>query len=72
MDGTSLSGNWATDKVCPASDSSSCAADFRFVAIKSQSGLQSFEDGILGMWFGASADLDVSYMKWLQNKSVVT
>ena len=52
MDGTSLYGQLAYDRVCPTTDTNSCANDFLFVAISSASGLRDYEDGIIGLWSG--------------------
>jgi len=52
MDGTSLSGQLAYDRVCPTDNDDSCADDFKFVAISSASGLRDYEDGIIGLWSG--------------------
>ena len=72
LDGTSLTGNWATDRTCPASDETSCAANFRFIAIKSQSGLKTTEDGICGMWSGQHASENTLYMTQLKAKGAVS
>lgn len=54
MDGTSLYGQLAYDRVCPTTNDDSCADDFLFVAISSASGLRDYEDGIIGLWSGNS------------------
>ena len=56
MDGTKLKGFYGTDRVCPTTDTGSCANDFKFVAISEASGLQSYEDGVVGMWSGNTDD----------------
>ena len=70
MDGTSLEGQWATDKTCATKgDEGSCATDFLFSAIWDQSGLNDYEDGIIGMWSGNLIDEysnpDVMFMNTL-------
>lgn len=62
MDGTSLKGKHAYDRVCPSTTETSCANDFRFVAITKQDGLSSNEDGILGMWSGNVSGYDTTEM----------
>ena len=53
LDGTALIGNVGTDRVCPINDEASCTdANFEFIALTEQSGLRSYEDGILGLWYG--------------------
>ena len=52
MDGTSLSGRLGYDNTCPTSDANSCANNFLFVAISTASGLNYYEDGIIGLWSG--------------------
>ena len=49
LDGTSLEGFWATDSVCIADDPTTCASNFKWVAIDNASGLSADEDGVLGM-----------------------
>ena len=62
MDGTSLSGNVATDRVCPTTDTNGCSNTQEFVAISSASGLGEDEDGILGMWAGNTGSSDETEM----------
>lgn len=53
LDGTSLSGQVATDKICPTTgDANSCGNTAQFVALTAQNGLGDHEDGILGLWSG--------------------
>ena len=49
LDGTELTGNWATDTVCVSSDSTTCVNNFKFVAVHTANGLAAEEDGIVGM-----------------------
>ena len=63
MDGTAIGGFVAFDKACAtAGTDSSCAIDFEFVALNTQSGLSDYEDGILGMWSGITDSADQSEM----------
>ena len=74
MDGTSLGGYIATDRTCPVSDEASCASDFQFVAIDQSSGLRDYEDGIIGLWSGNSADAnqDEMLMPYLKTDGAIT
>ena len=74
MDGTSLYGQHATDKVCPVTDQNSCANNFQFVALSSTSGLRDYEDGIIGMWSGNRSGYDTTemYMYKMYPDSTIT
>ena len=74
MDGTSLYGQHATEKVCPTNDINSCANDFQFVALSSTSGLRETEDGIVGMWSGNKSSIDTSeiFMMKMYPDSTIT
>ena len=74
LDGTSLQGNWATDRVCPTTDTASCANTFKFIGIKTQSGLRTFEDGICGMWsaFSSGGFEDTLYVTSLFQAGAIT
>ena len=74
MDSTSLYGQHAYDRVCPVSDTNSCANNFQFVALSSTTGLKDYEDGIIGMWSGnkASADTAEMYMMKVYPDSTIT
>lgn len=75
MDGTSLTGDWATDDACVTeSDAGSCGTGYKFAALTRQSGLGENEDGILGMWSGNSsdADQDVMFMNYLAASGDIT
>ena len=52
----------------------SCAADFKFIGIKSQSGLKDYEDGICGMWsaMNVGGEEDTLYVTWLKKKGAIT
>ena len=52
LDGTSLNGYIGTDRICPTKWLTSCVNNFKFAAIFSESGLQSWMDGIIGLWSG--------------------
>jgi len=51
-------GDVAFDRVCPTDNALSCAEAFQFIAITSQSGLRSYEDGIIGMKHGETGAND--------------
>ena len=74
LDGTSLEGIVAYDRVCPTSFEVSCADEFEFIAITVQNGLRTFEDGIVGIWRG---DLDnispqTEYVPWLYQSGAIS
>lgn len=74
LDGTFLKGNIAYDRACPASNEASCAADFEFVVILDQSGMKSYEDGIIGLWSGnhsVVADRGL-YVPWLATNGAIS
>ena len=73
MDGTSLYGQFAYDRVCPTTDTNSCADDFLFVAISSASGLRDYEDGIIGLWSGnySAANQDEMIMNKMFDDSTI-
>lgn len=75
MDGTSLTGNFAFDDVCPTSDVDSCAHNFKFVGLTTQNGLSDYEDGIIGLWSGtstwSSVDQDLIYMNALKSSTLI-
>lgn len=59
LDGTSLYGQWATDKACPVTGvSTACANTYPFVAMITADGLSTNEDGIIGMWSGNHSNAD--------------
>ena len=49
LDGTRLTGYWATDTVCVLNDASTCVSDFEWVAVSEAEGTDEREDGIIGM-----------------------
>jgi len=65
LDGTTLAGDVATDRVCPVSDVNSCITKYYFTAIETATGLRDIEDGILGMWSGNEAGLEEKYSRAL-------
>lgn len=65
LDGTTLQGDVATDRVCPVSDVNSCISKYHFTAIETATGLRDIEDGILGMWSGNEVGLQEKYSRAL-------
>ena len=59
--------------MCPTSDEASCADAFEFIALTEQSGLSSFEDGIIGLWSGYTwYDNPSLYVPWLQTSGTIS
>ena len=56
MDGTTLSGSWATGTACVQDNASTCAENFTWVALHTASGLTENADGIVGMGYAHTAD----------------
>ena len=49
LDGTRLSGHWATDTVCVLNDANTCVSNFKWVAVNEAEEMDEEEDGIIGM-----------------------
>ena len=66
LDGTEIKGDFVYDTVCASSSPSSCAKDFKWLAVKRSEGLGDEEDGIIGMWSGAHDPSDDMLLpKWM-------
>ena len=74
MDGTTMTGSWATDWTCITNDDSTCVRDFTWVAISTASGLSVNEDGIVGMGYSHTTDghSDIIYVPELFKAGVIT
>lgn len=70
-DGTKLEGYFASDKVCPTANEKSCSDGFSFLALESQSGLQSNYDGIIGMWSGADGNTGGLLVPHLHRQGII-
>ena len=65
LDGTRIVGDFVYDTVCVSSSPSSCAEDFKWLAI-TWNGLGPEEDGIIGLWSGShDPNDDMLLPKWL-------
>ena len=62
LDGTTLIGDLATDRVCPSKNESGCSNSQQFVALTKSKGLYDYEAGILGMWSGNEPGYDNTEM----------
>ena len=73
-DGTQLNGSWATDTVCVLDDPTTCAADFKWVAITSSTGtaLSEDTDGIIGMMESYTEYANALYVPELYAASIIS
>ena len=68
-----MKGEYGYDRVCVSSDVSSCASSFLFLALTEQSGLASYEDGVMGMWRGTSVNARQDhYVTWLAKSGAIS